>query len=91
MKAVVLTCAHASPETSNDRFTWLGKLLYDLKPDYVVDLGDGADMCSLNSYDTKKPRLIVAQSYEKDINSYLDSRERLIHEFTRSKKKRPTF
>ena len=68
--AVVLTCAHADPEASNERFTWLGDLIEDIKPDYVVDLGDGADMRSLNSYDTRYPQAIVAQSYQQDIDSY---------------------
>lgn len=90
-KAVVFTCAHAKPEVSNERFNWLGKLLYDVKPDYVVDLGDGADMASLNSFDTRKPENIVAQNYERDIDSYNDAQERLRHEFTKAKKKKPKF
>ena len=90
-RAVVLTCAHASPETSNDRFTWLGKLLYDLKPDYVVDLGDGADMKSLNSYDTRKPEAIVSQSYEKDIDCYNDAMYRMREVFIKQRRKRPSF
>jgi hypothetical protein len=89
--AVVFTCAHAKPEVSNERFSLLGKLLYDVKPDYVVDLGDGADMCSLNSFDTRKPEMIVSQSYEGDIDVYNDAQERLRHEFTKSKKRKPTF
>jgi hypothetical protein len=89
--AVVLTCAHASPEVSNERFTLLGKFLYDLRPDYVVDLGDGADMKSLNSYDTRKPKALVAQSYEADINHYNDSQERIRHYFRKNKRKRPAF
>ena len=89
--AVVLTCAHASPEVSNERFDWLGSFLYDLRPDYVVDLGDGADMKSLNSYDTRKPQAIVAQSYEKDIECYNDAQERIRHKFKRHKRKRPAF
>ena len=60
--AVVFSCGHADPQTSNDRFSWLGRFLYDLKPNYVVDLGDGADMRSLNSYDTRKPEAVVSQS-----------------------------
>lgn len=91
MKAVVLTCAHASPETSNDRFTWLGKLLYDVKPDYVVDLGDGADMKSLNSYDTRKPEAIVSQNYEKDIECYNDAMYRVREVFAKQRRKRPAF
>ena len=66
--AVVYTCAHADPEVSNERFTWLGEMIYDIKPDYVIDLGDGADMKSLNSYDTKYPTAIASQNYEKDVN-----------------------
>ena len=89
--AVVFSCAHADPGTSNDRFDWLGKLIYDVKPDYVVDLGDGADMRSLNSFDTKKPEAIVSQSYERDINSYNDAQERLRHLFKTNKKKRPAW
>jgi len=88
---VVLTCSHASPDISNERFTWLSRFLYDLKPDYVVDLGDGADMKSLNSYDTRKPEAIVTQNYEKDINCYNDAQERIRHEFTKNKRKRPAF
>ena len=91
MKAVVLTCAHASPDSSNDRFTWLGKMLYDLKPDYVVDLGDGADMKSLNSYDTRKPEAIVSQNYEKDIECYNDAMYRLREVFSKQRRKRPAF
>jgi len=65
--AVVFSCAHADPSVGNERFDWLGQFLYDLRPDYVVDLGDGADMKSLNSYDTRYPQAIVSQSYEKDV------------------------
>jgi len=87
--AVVFSCAHATPEASNDRFSWLGKFLYDLKPNYVIDLGDGADMKSLNSYDTRKPEAVVSQSYERDIDTYNDSQERLRHYFKQGKRKKP--
>lgn len=87
--AIVWSCGHASPETSNERFDWLGGLIHDIKPDYCVDLGDGADMKSLNSYDTKKPQALVAQSYERDIMSYNESQELLRYRFKKSKSKRP--
>lgn len=89
--AVVFTCAHAKPGVSNDRADWLGGLLYDLRPDYVVDLGDGADMLSLNSYDTRYPKSVCAKSYEEDIISYTDFQERLRHPFKKNKKKMPDF
>jgi hypothetical protein len=75
--AIVYTCAHADPGVSNVRFSWLGNLIEDIKPDYVVDLGDGADMRSLNTYDTRYPAAIVAQSYQADIDCYNDSQSRI--------------
>jgi hypothetical protein len=67
----------------------LGDLIEDIKPDYVVDLGDGADMASLNSYDTRYPKAIVSQSYEADINSYNDAQSRIWDRYSLKKKKRP--
>ena len=89
--AVVFTCAHADPSVPNDRFDWLSDFIYDVRPDYVVDLGDGADLKSLNSYDTRYPKAIVAQNYESDIQCYNDAQERLRRKFRVMKKKRPAF
>lgn len=89
--AVVLTCAHSDPSIPNDRFDWLGEFLYDVRPDYVIDLGDGADLKSLNSFDTRYPQAIVAQNYESDINHYNDAMERMRRKFRTMKKKRPAF
>jgi hypothetical protein len=89
--AVVFSCAHTDPQVSNDRFEILGKFLYDLKPDYVVDLGDGADMKSLNSYDTRYPQAIVSQSYEKDIEVYNDAMERMRWQFKYHRRKQPAY
>jgi len=87
--AIVYTCGHAKPDVSNERYNWLGKLIEDIKPDYVVDLGDGADMASLNSFDSRYPQAIMAQSYEKDIEAYNDANERIWGRYRTSKKKRP--
>lgn len=86
---VVYSCGHATPECSNDRFSWLGDFLYDLKPDVVIDLGDGADMRSLNTYDTRYPQAIITQSYEADIECYNDSQRRLREKFKTLRRKRP--
>lgn len=87
--AVVWTCSHSSPDVSNERFDWLGALIDDIKPDYTVDLGDGADMSSLNSYDTRYPKAVVAQSYEADIDNYNEAQDRIWGRYKISKKKRP--
>jgi hypothetical protein len=87
--AVVFTCAHSSPDVSNERYDWLGNFIEDIKPNYVVDLGDGADMSSLNSYDTRYPKAVVAQSYEADIDNYNEAQDRLWGRYALKKKKRP--
>ena len=89
--AVVFSCAHSTPEFGNERFDWLGRFLFDIKPDYVVDLGDFGDMKSLNSYDSRYPQAIVSQSYQADIESYNDAQDRLRHQFRSSKKRMPTW
>ena len=89
--AVVWSCAHATPEHSNERFDWLGKFLFDIKPDYVVDLGDFGDMKSLNSYDSRYPQAIVSQSYQADIECYNDAQERLRRPFRSAKKRMPAW
>ena len=89
--AVVWSCAHADPYVSNERFSWLGELIYDIKPDYVVDLGDGADMKSLNSYDERYPQQLVMQNYGKDIDWYNDAMERVRWKFRHHKRKQPAW
>ena len=88
---VVLSCGHSDPSVPNDRYSWLGDFLYDLKPDYVVDLGDGADMRSLNTFDTRSPSAIVSQSYQKDVEHYNDAMERMRWKFRHHKRKRPFY
>lgn len=86
---IVWTCSHDRPEVSKERYDWLGQLIEDVKPDYTVDLGDGAEMASLNSFDTRNPKAIVAQNYEADIDSYNESQDILWGRFKKKKKKRP--
>lgn len=90
---LVWSCAHADPSvfSKNDRFDWLGNYIYERRKDIdlVVDLGDGADMRSLNSFDTRYPQAIVTQNYEEDIESYIDSQLRLRYNFSKNKKGKP--
>lgn len=88
---VVWSCSHADGDVSNERFSWLGEFLYDIKPDLAIDLGDSGDFRSLNSYDTRYPKAIVTQSYEADVEAYNDSMERIRWKFKANKRKRPFF
>ena len=89
--AVIFTCAHADPDASNDRALLLSSLLYDIRPDYVVDLGDTAALRSLSSHDTRYPQKMVAADYQADIESYLDFQEKVRHKLTHNKRKKPAF
>jgi hypothetical protein len=87
--AVVFSCAHADPSVTNERFDWLGQLIYDINPNYIIDLGDGADMRSLNTFDGRYPEAIVSQNYEADIDNYNEAMDRLRRPSNARKYKRP--
>lgn len=89
--AIVFTCAHSDPRSSNARADLLGNLIYDVRPDYVVDLGDTADLSSLSSHDTSKPSTLVLSNYERDIDHYNDFQERMRHRVKKNKVKRPAY
>lgn len=83
-----ITDCHANPEHNNDRADWLGKLIFDLRPDVVVNGGDTADMSSLCSYDRGK-RSFQGRTYSADISSHNDFQSRLWSPYRRAKKKLP--
>jgi hypothetical protein len=89
--AIVFSCAHSDPDTSNERFDWLGELIYEVNPNYIIDLGDGADMRSLNTFDTRYPESIVSQSYEQDIEQYNNAMDRLRRKPSTRKYKKPAW
>jgi len=79
---------HAHPNHDNSRADLLGKLIADLKPDVVINLGDNADMPSLASYDKGK-RGYHGRTYAADINAHLDFQERMWRPIKKLKKKMP--
>lgn len=85
---LVIPDAHANPDFNNSRFDLLGKFIADIKPDVVVNLGDGADMASLCSYDKGK-KSFHGRTYRRDIDSFTDSQHRLWDPLKRLKKKLP--
>lgn len=50
-KILVIPDAHARPEQDNTRFDALANFIIEKRPDYVVSIGDWADMGSLCAYD----------------------------------------
>lgn len=75
---LVIPDGHAKPSEDLGRFYLLNKFIKDLKPDVVVNIGDAADMHSLNTFDKGKGSFHGA-SYEADINCTVESFDRTFH------------
>ena len=67
---------HSHPDYSNVRADWLGRLIADIKPDVVVNMGDAADLASLSSYDKGKASF-QGRNYQADIEQHLDFQDRM--------------
>lgn len=85
---LVIPDYHAHPEYNNNRALLLGRLINEVKPDTVIDMGDGCDFPSLCSYDKGK-KSFQGRTYEKDINSYLDFQDKLWSTVKSTKRRLP--
>lgn len=84
----ILADPHSSPEADNSRFDLAGKLIADLKPDVVINLGDHVDLASLSSYDKGKASF-NGKNYEKDVVHGIEANDRLFAPMKKAKKKLP--
>lgn len=73
---IVLGDPHVQPDTSNDRFTWVGELVIDRRPDTLICMGDFADMPSLCSYDFGK-KDFEGRRFQRDIEAVHDALQKL--------------
>ncbi|GAG12828.1 unnamed protein product, partial [marine sediment metagenome] len=88
---LVIGDAHCQPHVPNHRFEWLGRLLTDIQPDVVVDIGDWWDMESLNTFDRPGSKSYEGRKYWYDIESGIDAQERVQYQldtYNRGKKKK---
>ena len=85
---LVIGDQHAHYQHHNKRAEWLSALIHDLKPDVVINLGDGADMPSLSGYD-KGRKSFQGRTYRADIDAHLDFQDRLWSPLRRYKKRLP--
>lgn len=84
---LIIPDPHAHYEHNNDRADWLGKLIADVRPDVVINMGDQWDMPSLSAYD--KGHKIMGRTYKADIDAGLEFSDRLWGPTKRRKKKKP--
>ena len=85
---LVIPDPHALPNTDLSRADLLAKLIKDVKPTTVIDLGDTADMPSMSSYD-RNTKSFHGRSYAADIEAHAEFQERLWRPVFRTKKKLP--
>jgi hypothetical protein len=76
---LVIGDSHANPEVPNHRYHWLGKLIAEVRPDVVIDIGDWWDMDSLCAYDEGK-KSFEGRRYWRDVDVGIDAQERVAWE-----------
>lgn len=86
---LIIGDSHAHPDHDNERFTWLGKLIHDVKPDVVINIGDLADMASLCS--GARALELEGGRYKADCDVAKDAQDRIFHEVRKYKKRLPRF
>jgi hypothetical protein len=64
--------SHSHPEVPNDRYRWAGRMAADVGADVVVDIGDWADMDSLNHYDRGK-KCFEGRRYWRDMEAAIEA------------------
>lgn len=79
---------HAHPDHHNDRADWLGKLIMDVKPDVIINIGDMFDLPSMSSYDKGKASF-HGNTYRRDLDAGLEFDERMWAPIRKAKKRRP--
>lgn len=87
---LVIPDSHSHPSYHNKRYSWLGHLINDIKPDVVIDIGDWFDMPSLCSYDKGK-KGFEGRRYSKDIAVGVEAQDRMRIVIDKQKRKLPRF
>ena len=85
---LVIPDIHSNTDHNNERADILAKLIIDLRPDVVINLGDQWDMASLSGYDKGK-KSFEGRSVLRDIESGREVSERMWNPVRRTKKRLP--
>lgn len=80
LKILVIADTQAKPNVDLSYMTWIGKYIFDKKPDVVVHIGDAYDFESLSSYDKGK-KSFEGRRLKADIEAGNKSMEMLLAEF----------
>ena len=87
MKIIVIGDLHAHPEYDLARFEAAGQFCAEEQPDVIVQIGDWADMCSINSHGTRLE--LERRRYVEDVEITNESLAVFHEPITRRKRKKP--
>jgi len=82
LNLLIIPDGHAHPDYDNERFRALGKFIIKEKPEYIICLGDLADLPSLSSYD-RGTKGFEGRRYRKDVESVINAQELLFEDTAR--------
>ncbi len=80
LKICIIADTQAKPNVSLEYMSWIGKYIFDKKPDIVVHIGDAYDFESLSSYDKGK-KSFEGRRLKADIEAGNESMRLLLAEF----------
>lgn len=76
---LIIPDCQVKPGVNTDHLTWIGNYIAEKRPDVIVQIGDFADMPSLNSH--AKLKEMEGQRYVKDVASVHQAMGRLVKPF----------
>ena len=80
-RILVIPDCQVKPGVSTDHLEHVGNYILDKRPEYIVCLGDFADMPSLSSHDEPGSLESEGKRYEEDINAAYQAMQRLLRPF----------
>jgi hypothetical protein len=77
---LIIGDSHSDPTVPNHRYEWLGRMITDIQPSVVIDIGDFGTFSSLSHFD--KPGSLEGENtrYSQDIDAYIDAQSRIKHQ-----------
>jgi hypothetical protein len=85
---LIIPDPHAHYQHNNNRASWLGNLICDVKPDVVINIGDTWDMPSLSGFDKGKKQF-QGRTYAQDVAAGIDFNDRLWEPMRKAKRRMP--
>lgn len=79
---LVIPDCQVKPGVPLDHLDWISKLIVDVRPDVIINIGDFADMESLSSYD-KGTKSFEGRRYKADAEVAREGNERLLYQLRR--------